>query len=1136
MAQVKNSSGINISRTQYLANGQTSTTNLKNTIFNGYVYNMSLEVGFNGEPSALTLNLALDRTLKNVKSNSTIIQNRKRDIQILNQLTSSSKQDKEDKGISSASLLVDDDFQIDETYIGINTSYNISIIDDSGGVSYQLKDFRIASYSISKKDDQKILTLVMRDLSFVLSKIYVAVLGQQVAIDDRSSLPAIIENLKINCPAINQFGGGTVKLNFEQNLHFAESKLANAYKNIVSNALDVLYDETKNSNKFNYVIIKGKQKTIENGYGAVIILGEEDFKDGPCNSSEALYSFKTLLAAMERLGINIAKTPLQAGLKTATTVDTRTLQDKSKGRIKRSYSGSLKDVLGQWCSEYAYSYVVDFTANNASVSSSGSTSALSSITIKGIDLSAPLSKETVLKTRLEMQALESTSQTNFIIRSEDFNYDLSRKNLKLYSSYYFKDAKDSSLSYERSLGDRDFYAIDLSKSFPQLFSNTSGNGYDFCGTRRTYLQVLTSAVLGKYSPRLRQIYNYSIGAYQAIGFLPLNSNLAFCQLRLSRDSSLVFQEAITKVLDIQADVLYDNLGQPMFDFYFGFFNPDLAAQSEKIESVIADFVGKHYWTDEIVAQEGSYSNDSYYANYQINTVPQTEKVYVDQLYRLPIFQEIGFLIAEINSLFNQNKSYFDAFGSFLKLREATEATCEKATASYQQAIGDLNRNKRFRFYQTRSSASYGAFEELIKDIQQIEYRIGNVADVFKIDLADIYSPIFKELSPVSLATLQAVVPVDLSTCALGSYKFGLLAGFRDNIFSFANFNGSPSFLNPIEFQNSIRDRCAAISQQIAQGTERNKLLNKQGCSKTILYSACVLPNESGLIVSNNSAEIQSASGPNVYKCQAIRIWRKFPPNAIVQANVNRTLVTTNGFITLNNTSLNSLLIQSIRNPVPTSITAFIGKQQYETIVLPSQQIYPIRLTSKTNSEIFLPFSNFIKGGIEDPQDLRRIIENDSFSLDLFVNNITPNVRELFGDQTTPSYQQSETLITTTNNNTPYVMDYQGYNDTASSAKYEFLSFNDFHKKLKDYYDSRNISLNQPDISYSVNLFCQSINSSLKNLLTVEKGLSKLNLLIGENGLNIQLEYRSLPAKALNVETLIANNKPNIKLINTNFLR
>ena len=108
--------------------------------------------------------------------------------------------------------------------------------------------------------------------------------------------------------------------------------------------------------------------------------------------------------------------------------------------------------------------------------------------------------------------------------------------------------------------------------------------------------------------------------------------------------------------------------------------------------------------------------------------------------------------------------------------------------------------------------------------------------------------------------------------------------------------------------------------------------------------------------------------------------------------------------------------------------------------------------------------------------------------------------------------------------------------SASSAKYEFLSFNDFHKKLKDYYDSRNISLNQPDISYSVNLFCQSINSSLKNLLTVEKGLSKSNLLIGENGLNIQLEYRSLPAKALNVETLIANNKPNIKLINTNFLR
>ena len=79
MAQVKNNSGINISRTQYLA-GQAKTENLGNNIFKGYVYNMSLEVGFSGEVTSLNLSLALDRTLKNVKSNSTVIQKRKENI------------------------------------------------------------------------------------------------------------------------------------------------------------------------------------------------------------------------------------------------------------------------------------------------------------------------------------------------------------------------------------------------------------------------------------------------------------------------------------------------------------------------------------------------------------------------------------------------------------------------------------------------------------------------------------------------------------------------------------------------------------------------------------------------------------------------------------------------------------------------------------------------------------------------------------------------------------------------------------------------------------------------------------------------------------------------------------------------
>ena len=61
MAEVKNNSSINITRTD-LANKE--TVNLGNKLFNGYIYSMSLDVGFDGNPSSLVLNLALNKTIK----------------------------------------------------------------------------------------------------------------------------------------------------------------------------------------------------------------------------------------------------------------------------------------------------------------------------------------------------------------------------------------------------------------------------------------------------------------------------------------------------------------------------------------------------------------------------------------------------------------------------------------------------------------------------------------------------------------------------------------------------------------------------------------------------------------------------------------------------------------------------------------------------------------------------------------------------------------------------------------------------------------------------------------------------------------------------------------------------------------
>jgi hypothetical protein len=368
---------------------------------------------------------------------------------------------------------------------------------------------------------------------------------------------------------------------------------------------------------------------------------------------------------------------------------------------------------------------------------------------------------------------------------------------------------------------------------------------------------------------------------------------------------------------------------------------------------------------------------------------------------------------------------------------------------------------------------------------------------------------------------------------LSDYKFGIIVGFKSNIFTFQEI-AFPVYTNPIEFQNSVRERCQAISGQLAKGNERVINQTKNVCNKTVLYTTCVLPTEEKLIQQNNSAELQAASGPDPFSCQRLFIRRAVPSQTIMQSNVTKSLMSANGFITLTPTNLGNILIQSAKNPNPVRYTDMTPV--VETITLPSQRTYRIRLVSKTTSQIYLPFQNYIRGGLEDAGDIQKILENETFSLDLFVNNITSNVRELFSDQSQPVYTSSTFIDTQIKNNTPFIMDYQGYNDSADSPKYEFKTFEQFHSILKSYYDDRSNSLREPAVSYSNDIFCAKISTALKDLLNVKNGLTKLNITMGESGLNIQCEFQSRPPRLDKLETLIYKNRPNIKLQNINLFK
>jgi len=1128
MAEVKNTSYVAITRKV----GRSRLENLANQLFNGYVYNMSVEVGYGGTPSVLTLNLALNKTLDKVPSNRSAIEERKKDIDRVNALIESQKTG----NISSVGNLgnagngaylgaqhniakiADEDFNIDPKYIGMSCSYDIAIHNASNTPSYEFKNFKISSFAISKRNNQKILTLTLLDNSFALDKIYVGLLGREMALDARSESQALVSNIQIACPPVGPAcpGGSTVTTNnLQQTLHFSNLKFLQEYtKNagIGSNkdfqSLNFTAGDQGTADKENYVIVKSasENKSIHEGYGAVIVLGEEEFKDAPCSGAEVTYTFGTLLKAIQALGIVLGDTGDADAI----------LKDKSNGKIRRGYTGTLRSVLSAWAEDFAFTYSLDFNE--------------SKLTLKGIDLSSSFTKENLLQTKLNLESAESeSSQNSFVIRSQDLSYDLSRQQLKLYSSYYYKEAKDASIEHEEDKGQVLLENIKLFEQFPAMFGN-GRTTRDFSGSFRDYRRVVISSILGAYSPDLRDIFNYSIGAYQALGFIPYNAQNP---QPIPLSNYAVFDEAVEQVAQISAENFQE------YDFNFGFYNPNLKQAVVEMEQFIYNFIGRYYWAPQNL-KDGEFGNQDFYTKYEVNTNAPVEKVPVGELYSLPVFREARYLLDKIRTTytFGDSNAYFDAFKDFAEAALSTADQCQKAQEQFKKlasASGSFNESY---WFHERTDAAYAGFQELIDDLTRLKISgfAGTTANPALVDLATIYSPKFQLLTPVSLAALQAVLPINLQNVQFGSFQFGMLFGVKSSqqIFRFRGFFNSG---NPTELQNRIYRRCSEILKYSSSGRESVVLRSLRSCSKTLLYETCVRPCEDANELKGLDDALAFASGPNPSDCGRLLIIRdnsRIQDNFIqsvlfvgqASENYNLDLIAP----TLTNNDVVQVQAVRLNQGRATAYSRFKNTSFFESVVTPAEGPFSIRIYAKTTYKYFKPFQNYVKGGLESIEDLHSIINNKNFSLKLDVNNITPNLRELFSDDTNPEFISSSVGIRTPSNSPQYIQ-YQGY--TEDNPAYAFTTFNQYHNGLKEVFDASNSSMAEPNLKFSADIFCSEITSTLRDSLSIDNGLTSLNINISSEGLTIGCSFESSPAQMENLDALLIRNRPNIKLVNTN---
>ncbi len=1136
MASVAKNSYIEISRTI-----GSDTVNIQNgKFFRGYVYNMSLEVGYNGNPTSLVLNLTLNRTLNKVRQSDDARTRRRADIRRVEALIQNQKKAPVNQvgnlgntgtgsylGVQNdIARIADRDFNINPNYMGVNCSYDIVIKNGDGQETYSFKNFKITSFSISKRDDQKILTLSLQDNSFVLNKIYVGLLGQEVAIDSRSEADAIVNNIKMSCPrvGISSAGGEVTLNNLKQTLHFSNSslrdKIRESFKNVEVKTRDLEFiSGDEEDDKANYIIIKSKNrnKDIFNGYGAVILLGEEEFKDAPCAAAEVSYEFGTLKKAVIKLGIELKSVEGADGFK-----------DKSNGKLRKNYHGTLKQVLNQWCQDFAYSYCVDFKTSNKN-----------KLVLHSVDLASSYTKEALLSSKLNLENAEANqSATKFVIKSEDLSYDLSAQQSKIYSSFYFKDARERQVDFEKDLGFENLYNINLQRIFPQLFGNRTTKR-DFSGSFRTYRDVLTSAILGKYSPSLRAIYNYSIGAYEALGFLPIDfGSLRGSEVAMPNDKDLIFSEGLAQVLNYSSENLFTGNGDPCYNMHLGFYNQELAESVLEMENFIADFVGRYFWTDEADLLEGELGNEEYYTKYEVTSSAPVEKVLAGQLYNLDVFKKARYLINSIASVFSAGTAnYFKAYNQIVEASSNVLTVCAQASDALSQLKYNSAKLRKYRFFHERTGSAYGAYQEFIENIQKLDITISSrtTSPPVKIDLGKTYAPEFIEMTPVSLGALQAVLPININNVSFGSFRFVACIGVRRE-FQIFSFLTRGRISNPIEIQNSIYARCSSILNIASSGKESNVARNLQACNQTVLYQTCIEPYEQSVTAQGEDDSINFAAGPSPYSCFAVRVRRlnsKILDNFIL--NSIYTASNQGGNLRLDPlVSGDGLRVQDLRRASSISYNFLKRTLSFETIVAPSQASYNIRLISKTTSKYFNKFQNFIKGGLEDPLDVLNIVNNENFSLQLDVQNITPNLRELYTDETNASYVSPGPIEIQSTSPSPMYIEYQGYE--SNDPTYAFTTFNEYHNALRNVYDSKNSSFSEPNLKFNADIFCSEITSDLDNTLSINNGLTKLSINLGEDGLNLNCSFESSPAAMESLESLILRNRPNIKLINTNIFQ
>lgn len=397
---------------------------------------------------------------------------------------------------------------------------------------------------------QKILTLNFVDGSYILDKIYIGLVNRHGQPRNRRSVTFAVPMYCSNCQ-----GTGNTRFTLP-----------------VTRKVDGAPD--------NYDSISVDPKN-----GGYIILGIEQFVEGVCDVPDVAYNFTALLASIKAAGIQIGG-----------------LTDLNKNYFQ-NYTGTLREVLSNWCSDFGYTFFWDFTTNS----------------IQGLDLKVPVIDITNVYNAIK-------SDTQVPVESINFSKTLMGTYDQSLISYYLKPSRSKNNTLTR-YQPVTWSAIKLNDVVnPELASGRDAASFG------------VSAALQKFYPTARSLYNF----YYLGGGLPgigseYNQKLALCMglksLGLTLpDAEEIFDAGFSNKTFQDAFIRF-----PRGYLHVYMYSRDLEQRWEQYEANIADnFIGRFYTSNTVPPKDVTDCNTYSYYSRKYRAEPEGRKYDKEERYENPL--------------------------------------------------------------------------------------------------------------------------------------------------------------------------------------------------------------------------------------------------------------------------------------------------------------------------------------------------------------------------------------------------------------------------------------------------------------------------------------------------------------------